>query len=86
MSLNVFEEEAFLHVLAGSPSSSYTLCNEDDLSKEQKTELEKLLRELNTLAKEVFDDYSKNPSELSGSVTQIHENSPVLDDNTDDTE
>ena len=60
--------------------------SEDDLSKEQKTELEKLLRELNTLAKEVFDDYSKNPSELSGSVTQIHENSPVLDDNTDDSE
>ena len=29
-------------------------------------------------AKEVVNDYTKNPSEMSGSVTQVHQNSPYL--------
>ena len=28
----------------------------------------------------VVEDYNKTPSELSGSITQINENSPFLDD------
>ena len=29
-------------------------------------------------AKKVVEDYVKNPSEMSGSLTQVHENSPYL--------
>ena len=53
------------------------------LTKEQKEELQKLIDELNTTAKDVFKDYNDNPSEISGSVTQIHIDSPILDENND---
>ena len=33
---------------------------------------------------EVLEDYKINPSELSGSVTQIHIDSPFLDGDQDD--
>ena len=52
--------------------------SKNDLTVEQKAELDEMLSELNELAKEVFKDYETNPSEMSGSVTQIHENSPFL--------
>ena len=54
------------------------------LTKEQTNELKKLLKDLNSLAKEVFDDYNENPSEISGSVVQIHENSPLLNEKSND--
>ena len=57
----------------------------DDLTEEQREELQKLLEELNVLAKSVVEDYTNNPSELSSSLTQVHENSPFLDDDGDDT-
>ena len=51
----------------------------DDLTKEQKEELEKLQNEIIDEAKKVVDNYVDNPSEISGSVINIHQNSPFLD-------
>jgi hypothetical protein len=49
------------------------------LTKEQREELQKLTDDLVIEAKKVRKDYKKNPSEISGSVVSIHENSPYLD-------
>ena len=51
----------------------------DDLTKEQKEELEKLQKEIIDEAKKVVEDYVDNPSEISGSTISIHQNSPFLD-------
>ena len=40
--------------------------------------LQSLAVEIEQLAKEVVKDYEENPSEMSGSITQVHENSPYL--------
>ena len=40
--------------------------------------LKTLVTEIEELAKIVVKDYEKNPSEMSGSITQVHENSPYL--------
>mgnify|MGYP003127889504 CR=1 FL=1 len=45
---------------------------------EQK-ELEKLKKEILDEAKKVVDNYVENPSDISGSVVNIHQNSPYLD-------
>ena len=55
------------------------MSKKDILTIEQKKELEKLIKEITEQAKSVVEDYSKNPSEMSGSVIQIHEDSPLLD-------
>ena len=55
----------------------------DDLTKKQKEELEKLQKEIVDEAKKVVEDYVDNPSELSGSTINIHQNSPFLDSNKD---
>jgi len=55
----------------------------DDLTKEQKEELEKLQKEIIEEAKKVVDNYVDNPSEISGSTISIHENSPFLDSDED---
>ena len=52
----------------------------DDLTKEQKEELEKLQKEIIEEAKKVVEDYVDNPSDISGSVVNIHQNSPFLDE------
>jgi len=52
----------------------------DELTKEQKEELQRLIDEIMNLSTEVVEDYEETPSELSGSVTQINENSPFLDE------
>ena len=44
-------------------------------------ELEELKKEIMEEAKKVVDNYVDNPSEISGSVVNIHENSPFLDEN-----
>ena len=49
------------------------------LTKEQKEELKKIADEITNTAKDLVEDYSKNPSEISGSFIEIHENSPALD-------
>ena len=50
------------------------------LTKKQKEELQKLTEELMNLSTEVVEDYELNPSEISGSVIHINENSPFLDE------
>ena len=48
------------------------------LSKTQQKELKKLISEITDEAKNVVNDYNNNPSEISGSITQVHEDSPYL--------
>ena len=55
----------------------------DKLTKEQREELEKLQKEIVDEAKKVVEDYVDNPSDTSGSVVNIHQNSPYLDSNED---
>ena len=52
----------------------------EELTKEQKKELEKLQKEILDEAKKVVENYVDNPSDISGSVVNIHENSPFLDE------
>ena len=48
------------------------------MNKHQKEELQKFIDEITEEAKSVVEDYVNNPTEMSGSVTQVHENSPYL--------
>ncbi len=48
------------------------------LTKEQQKELDKLTEDMVEEAKKVRLDYEKNPSDMSGSVHYVHENSPFL--------
>ena len=50
--------------------------SKDKLTKEQLKELQRLTDDIMDEAKEVVKDYSENPSDMSGSTIQIHENSP----------
>ena len=50
------------------------------INKEQKKEIEKLIKEITEEAKLVVKDYTENPSDISCSVVQIHETSPFLDE------
>ena len=43
-------------------------------------ELERLKKEILDEAKKVVENYVDNPSDISGSVVNIHENSPFLDE------
>ena len=52
----------------------------DKLTKKQKEELQRLADEIMNLSTEVVEDYELNPSEISGSVIEINENSPFLDE------
>ena len=52
---------------------------EEELTKEQKKEFDRLIGEITDQAKLVVEDYANNPSQDSGSVVQIHEKSPLLD-------
>ena len=52
----------------------------------EEKELERLKKEILDEAKKVVEDYTKNPSTLSGSLTHIHENSPALDTKEDSDE
>ena len=51
------------------------------LSDEQKQELQKLANEVLKESELVVKDYEDNPSEISGSFTHIHINSPILKEN-----
>ena len=48
--------------------------------KEQQELLQRLADEIMNLATEVVTDYETNPSEMSGSSVEIHEDSPFLDE------
>ena len=52
----------------------------DELTKKQKEELQKLAEEIMNLSAEVVEDYKLIPSEISGSIVQVNENSPFLDE------
>jgi len=54
--------------------------SKNELTEEQRLELQMLVEELTEFAKDVFDDYTNNPSELSGSITQVAEGSPLITD------
>ena len=58
----------------------------DELTKEQQEELEKLQKEIVDEAKKVVNDYVDNPTDISGSVVNIHQNSPYLDTEKDSDE
>ena len=49
-----------------------------ELTKEQQKELKKLADEMAKEAEGVRKSYKNEPSDMSGSVVQIHENSPFL--------
>ena len=54
----------------------------DDFHDEEefnRKELEKLKKEILDEAKKVVKDYVNNPSEISGSLIRIHQDSPFLD-------
>ena len=48
------------------------------LTKKEREELQKLINEITAEAKYVVEDYVKNPSKISGSVIQIHSDSPLV--------
>ena len=57
----------------------------DELTPSQIKELEEIMGELTDTAKEVEEDFEKNPTDLnSGSYVQIHHESPFLDADDDD--
>ena len=56
------------------------------LTKKQQKELEQLKEEIIEEAKKVVDNYVSNPSDISGSVVNIHQNSPFLDTEKDNNE
>ena len=49
-----------------------------------KKQLEQLKKEILNEAKKVVENYVDNPSELSGSTINIHQNSPFLDSDEND--
>ena len=58
----------------------------DDFHDEEefnRKELEKLKKEILEEAKKVVENYVDNPSDISGSVVNIHQNSPYLDSDED---
>tara|TARA_R100000231_G_scaffold20289_1_gene19958 strand:+ start:190 stop:438 length:249 start_codon:yes stop_codon:yes gene_type:complete len=46
----------------------------------EEKELERLKKEILEEAKKVVENYVDNPSDISGSVVNIHQNSPFLDE------
>ena len=50
----------------------------DELTKKQEEELQKLTKQVLDEARLVVESYEKEPSEISGSVVQIHETSPFF--------
>ena len=52
--------------------------SENNLTETQKKQLERLMEEIIGYAQLVVEDYEKNPSDLSCSIIQIHEDSPLL--------
>ena len=49
----------------------------------QKEEIQKLADEILKEAKSVVIDYTENPSEVSSSITHIHIDSPLLENEDD---
>ena len=58
--------------------------NNMELTEKQLKELEKLAEEVSKEAKKVVKDYKDNPSDMSGSITQVNMHSPILKDKNAD--
>ena len=56
------------------------MSKKDELTPEQKKELTKIAAEIEAEAIQMKIDYEKNPSEESGSVIHIHQDSTYLDE------
>ena len=57
------------------------------MTDEGKKELEKIVKDINNIAIDIVEDYANIPSEESGSVIFVHQDSPLLDnENTELTE
>jgi hypothetical protein len=57
------------------------MTQEKDLTKEQNKELQKIIAEILADAIQMRIDYEEHPSNLdSGSVIEIHQDSPLLED------
>ena len=50
------------------------------MTDEGKKELEKIVKDINNIAIDIVEDYANIPSEESGSVIFVHQESPLLDD------
>jgi hypothetical protein len=48
--------------------------------KEAKKELDQIMSEMTELAESVAEDFKENPTDISGSTIQIHEDSPFVDE------
>jgi hypothetical protein len=57
---------------------------EKDLMGKAKVELASIVDEMTKLARKVKKDFKDNPTEDSGSIIQVHEESPYLDENLPD--
>ena len=51
---------------------------------EVKKELDPIVAELAELAKSVVEDFKENPTDISGSTIQVHEDSPYMNENLPD--
>ena len=49
------------------------------MTDEGKKELEKIVKDINNIAIDIVEDYANIPSEESGSVIFVHQDSPLLD-------
>ena len=47
---------------------------------EVKKELDPIIAEITELAKSIMEDFKENPTDISGSTIQIHEESPYMDE------
>jgi len=48
-------------------------------TEEGKKELEKIVKDINNIAVDIVEDYANIPSDESGSVIFVHQESPLLD-------
>ena len=58
----------------------------DDFHDEQEfteKQIKQLKKEIMDEAKKVVNDYVKNPSDISGSIVRIHQDSPFVSDDKD---
>ena len=47
---------------------------------EVKKELDPIIAEITELAKSITEDFKENPTDISGSIIQVHEDSPYVDE------
>ncbi len=60
----------------------------DGRTKEEKDKIQKeldpIIAEITELAKSIAEDFKENPTDISGSTIQVHEDSPYVDENIPD--